>query len=100
VFVSLGLGSVIASAIDVAPWITVPGRYKGIVFTLVGVMLAFNYWFVIARGRRDDCRPGELCHPDSPGARTNRVLFWVSVAIYVVAVSATYAALWWVRRQA
>ena len=98
--VSLGLGSVIASAIDVAPWITIPGRYKGIVFTLVGVVLAFNYWFVIARGRRADCQPGELCHPDNPAARANRILFWASVAIYVAAVCATYAAVWWVRRQA
>ena len=99
-FVSLGLGSVITSAIDVVPWIAVPSRYKGVVFTLVGVMLAFNYWFVIMRDRRSECRPGEACHPDSAAARGNRVLFWISVAIYVVAVSATYGALWWVRRYA
>jgi hypothetical protein len=100
VFVSLGLGSVIASAVEIAPWLTVPGRYKGFVFTFVGVMLALNYWLVIARARRGDCKPGELCHPDSPGARANRILFWVSVIVYLVAVSATYAALWWVRSQA
>ena len=98
-FVSLGLGSVIASAVDVAPWIALPGRYKGLMFTLVGVMLAFNYWFVIVRARRGDCEPGDLCHPDSPGARANRILFWVSIAIYLVGVTATYAAVWWVRRQ-
>ena len=98
-FVSLGLGSVIASAIDVAPWLVIPGRHKGLVFTVVGVILAFNYWFVIVRARRGDCKPGELCHPDSPGARANRILFWLSVALYVVAVSAIYAAVWWVRRQ-
>jgi hypothetical protein len=99
VFVSLGLGSVIASAIDVAPWLTVAGRQKGLVFTLVGVMLAFNYWFVIVRARRGDCEPGELCHPDSPGTRANRILFWVSVLVYVVAVLGAYAASSWVRRQ-
>jgi len=100
VFVSLGLGSVIASAIEVAPWITLPGQYKGVVFTAVGAMLAFNYWFVVARGRRPDCNPGELCHPSHPGARVNRVMFWVSVCIYGVAVVATYAALWWARMHA
>ena len=99
-FVSLGLGSVIASAVEIAPWLTVPGRYKALVFTLVGVMLAFNYWLVIVRARRGDCKPGEVCHPASPGARANRILFWVSVVVYVVAVSATYAALWWERSQA
>jgi hypothetical protein len=99
-FVSLGLGSVIASAIEAAPWIAVPGKYKGSVFTVVGVLLAFNYWFVVARGRWTDCKPGELCHPSHPGARLNRVLFWISAGIYAVAVVATYAAIWWVRAQA
>jgi hypothetical protein len=60
-------------------------------------MLLFNYWFVIVRPRRGDCKPGELCHPDSPGAQLNRILFWVSTVIYVIAVVATYAALWWLR---
>lgn len=98
-FVSLGLGSVIASAIEAVPWIAVPSRYKGVVFAGVGVMLAFNYWFVIARGRRLDCKPDEACHPGHPAARVNRVTFWVSVGIYGVAVVATYAALWWASAQ-
>jgi hypothetical protein len=97
VLVSLGLGSVIAAAIEAVPWIAVPSRYKGVVFAVVGVLLGFNYWFVIARGRRPDCKPGELCHPSHPAARVNRVVFWTSVAAYVVAVFATCAALWWVR---
>ena len=48
-FVSLGLGSVIASALEVAPWLMVIGRHKNIVFPLVGLLLAFNYWIAVVR---------------------------------------------------
>jgi hypothetical protein len=73
--------------------------HKNIVFLLVGILLAFNYWVAIVRPQRNDCAPGEVCHIDSPAMRLNRKLFWLSVTIYVIAVTATYAALWWVRMQ-
>jgi hypothetical protein len=97
--VSLGLGSVIASTLEVVPWLTVIGAHKNIVFPLVGVLLAFNYWIAIVRPKANDCAPGEVCHVDSPAMRVNRKMFWFSVAIYLIAVIMTYAALWWVRMQ-
>ena len=84
--VSLGLGSVIASAIDIAPWLIAFGRHKTTAFAIVGAMLAVNYWFAIVRPRRIACAPGELCHIDSPAMRVNRILFWTSVAIWAGAV--------------
>jgi hypothetical protein len=99
VFVSLGLGSVIASTIDAAPWLIAVGRQKEAVFMAVGAMLAINYWLAIVRPRRMDCAPGEACHVDSPAMRVNRILFWTSVVIWTGAVTLTYAARWWVRVQ-
>jgi hypothetical protein len=99
VFVSLGLGSVIASAIQTAPWLIAIGRYKAAVFVAVGILLALNYRLAIVRPRRLNCAPGEMCHLDSPAMRISRVMFWASVAIWVGAVAVTYAALWWVRLQ-
>ena len=96
---SLGLGSVIASVIEVAPWLSTITRNKGLVFVGVGVMLLFNYWVAVVRPRRMNCAPGELCHVDSPAMRLNRRLFWVSVGVYSVAVTVTYAATWWVGSQ-
>lgn len=96
---SLGLGSVIASTLEVAPWLMTIGRHKGEVFLAVGSLLVFNYWLAIFRPRRMNCAPGDVCHVDSPAMRFNRVMFWFSVAIYTSAVVFTYAALWWVRRQ-
>jgi hypothetical protein len=99
VLVSLGLGSVIASTLEVAPWLVAIGRHKGEVFLVVGSLLVFNYWLAFVRPRHMDCAPGDVCHVDSPAMRFNRVMFWLSVAIYSSAVVFTYAALWWVQRQ-
>ena len=75
------------------------GQHKHIVFPLVGLVLALNYWIAIVRPKGNDCAPGAVCHVDSPAMRFNRKLFWLSVAIYVIAVTATYLALWWVRME-
>jgi hypothetical protein len=99
VFVSLRLGSVVASTLEVAPWLMVIGQHKGVVFPAVALLLVFNYWFAIIRPRNADCAPGEMCHIDRPTMRFNRKMFWASVVIYVVAVTATYSAIWWVRMQ-
>jgi hypothetical protein len=97
--VSLGLGSVIGSAFEAAPWLMQLGRHKTAIFVAVGALLFLNYWLAVVRPRQMNCTPGEICHIDSPAMRMNRVLFWVSVTIYAGAVSFTYAALWWVRLQ-
>jgi len=99
VFVSLGLGSVIASAVQTAPWLIAVGRYKTHIFAAVGILLALNYWLAIVRPRRLNCAPGEVCHIDSPAMRISRAMFWASVTIWVGAATITYAALLWVRLQ-
>jgi hypothetical protein len=99
VLVSLGLGSVIASAVEVAPWLIEVGRHKTAIFVAVGALLAVNYWLAVVRPRQMNCMPGEVCHIDSPAMRVSRVLFWTSVVIYTGAVTLTYATLWWVRMQ-
>jgi hypothetical protein len=97
--VSLGLGSVVATTLESAPWLITIGRHKGAVFLGVGALLALNYWLAVVRPRRSNCEPGEVCHADSPAMRFNRRIFWASVGIYAAAVTFNYAALWWVRMQ-
>jgi mercuric ion transport protein len=99
VFVSLGLGSVVATSLEAAPWLIPIGRHKGTVFAAVGVLLAVNYWLAIVRPRQMDCPPGEICHIDSPAMRVSRIVFWMSVGIWAGAVALAYAAPWWVRLQ-
>jgi len=74
------------------------GRQKAIIFPAVGVLLAFNYWMAIVRPKQLDCAPGDVCHIDSPTSRLNRVMFWASLAIYLVALAGTYLAEWWILR--
>lgn len=98
-FVSLGLGSVVASALDVAPWLMAIGRQKHIIFPAVGTLLAFNYWLVIVRPRSVECAPGDVCHVDSRTSRFNRAMFWTSVWMFGVAVVMTYGAQVWLASQ-
>jgi hypothetical protein len=99
VFVSLGLGSVIASTIASLPWLVVISRHKGWVYLAVGIVLALDYWFIVVRPQRMPCAPGEVCYVDSPAMRFSRYAFWTAVAIYVCAVSLGYGALLWLRLQ-
>jgi hypothetical protein len=95
-FVTLGLGSVIASAVSAAPWLAVISRHKNLVIGVSGTLLALNYWLVIVRPRR--CAPGEVCHVDSPLMRWNRRMWWVSAAVYAIALAITYGSLFVLER--
>ena len=65
-------------------------------FSVSGALLALNYWLVVVRPRR--CAPGELCHIDSPLMRWNRRVWWVSAAVYVIALVFTYGSLFILER--
>ena len=93
---TLGLGSVIASAVSAAPWLAVISRHKNLMFSVSGALLALNYWLVVVRPRR--CAPGELCHIDSPLMRWNRRVLWVSAAVYVIALVLTHGSLFIIER--
>jgi hypothetical protein len=89
--VTLGLGSVIASVVEVAPWFATVGRHKPLLFGGSAVLLVLNYWLVVVGPRA--CAPGQLCHMDSPFMRFNRRLYWISIALYCFAVAITYGGL-------
>ena len=79
-----------------APWLAVISRHKYLMFSVSGALLALNYWLVVVRPRR--CAPGELCHIDSPLMRWNRRMWWVSAAVYVIALVFTYGSLFILER--
>ncbi len=93
---TLGLGSVIASAVSAAPWLAVVSRHKGVVFGVAGLLMVLNYWLVVVRPRR--CAPGEICHVDSPLMRWNRRIYWISAVVFVVALVLTYGSLFVLER--
>jgi hypothetical protein len=80
-----------ASLIETAPWIVVMERNRPVLFSVSGALLALNYWMVVVRPRQ--CAPGELCHVDSPFMRFNRRLYWISLALFALALVVTYGSL-------
>jgi len=85
--------------LEIAPWLVAVGRHKTLIFAAGAVMLGLNYWFAIVRPRRMQCAPGEVCHVDSPAMRISRIMYWISVVIWMGAVVFNYLALLWVRLQ-
>jgi mercuric ion transport protein len=94
--VTLGLGSVVASAVSAAPWLVAFSRQKDMVFGATGTLMALNYWLVVVRPRR--CAPGEICHVDSLLMRWNRRIYWLSAVVYVAALVLTYGSLFALER--
>ena len=80
-----------ASLIETAPWIVVLARHRLVLFSVSAGLLALNYWMVVVRPR--ECAPGELCHIESPFMRFNRRLYWISLALFVLALVVTYGSL-------
>ncbi len=80
-----------AALIETAPWIVALERHRLVLFCASGGILALNYWMVVVRPRH--CAPGELCHIDSPFMRLNRRLYWISLALFAVALMVTYGSL-------
>jgi hypothetical protein len=77
-----------AAFIETAPWIVVLERHRPVLFGVSGALLALNYWMVVVRPRQ--CAPGEMCHIESPFMRFNRRLYWISLALFAVALVVTY----------
>lgn len=92
--VSLGLGSVVASTIASAPWLSAMSRHKGWVFLAAALVLSANYWIAI-RPARQACAPGDICYVDGRAMRTTRRLFWASIVIYAGALVLGYGAPLW-----
>ena len=89
--VTLGLGSVMASLIESAPWIVSLERHRPVLFSVSGGILLLNYWVVVVRPRR--CAPGQPCHIDTPFMRLNRRLYRISLALFTLALVVTYGTL-------
>jgi hypothetical protein len=82
--------------VSAAPWLAVFGRHKELMFGGAGALMALNYWLVVVRPRH--CAPGDICHVDSPLTRWNRRIYWLSMAILLVAVVVTYGSILIVER--
>ena len=87
--VLFGLGATVASALSAAPWLVTLSRHKNWTFLIAGVLIAANFVYLhTAACQQQQCAVGDdAC---ARAARFNRVLLWISAAIYLVGFSVAY----------
>jgi mercuric ion transport protein len=91
--VLLGLGATVASVLASAPWLVALSLHKAWVFTVSGLLIAGNFYYVYRLAPRLLARSG-ACDVDDPNcARTSRMsrgLLWVSALLLVAGFSVAY----------
>ena len=84
--VLLGLGATVASLLSSAPWLVSLSRHKLWVFTLSGLLIAGNFYYVYHLAPRLQSR-ALACPIDDPRCRTasrfSRVVLGISAAIWL-----------------
>lgn len=92
VLVALGAGAVVASLVSALPWLVWVSHYKTWFFIIAGVLLATNFVLVYWPQSRVACvvGGGRACEA---AKRWNKLLLWVSVALYGFGFFMTYLAL-------
>jgi len=85
---ALGLGGAVASAATALPGLAFLSAHRGWLFVVTGVLLTVSRAAMVGELERR-WLPANRCPPDG-GQLQSRVLWGVSVTIYVVTVAITY----------
>lgn len=87
--VSVGLGSAVASMASAAPWLITMSLYKGWVFVISGLLIAFSAWAVYRPGRSCPSDPN-LAAACERADRWNRRFLWVSAGFWCAGFFAAF----------
>lgn len=88
VLVTLGMGSMVASAVSVLPWMVWLSQYKAITFSVTALLLVYSGW------RLRQINLSARCSiEDGKRLKWQKRLLSVSAVIFVTAVFAAYALL-------
>ncbi len=95
---SLGLGSAVAALAASPAFVVIRPvlEHKGLVFALVGGLLALNGWVIYRWLPRRACPPGTVCAPTrressgAPPSRGARALFWGSAVVFALSLLLSY----------
>lgn len=88
--VLFGLGATVASALSAAPWLVSLSRHKNWTFAIAGFLIAASLFYsrFAARLQAANCEVGDdSC---SRAAKFNRIVLWISVAIYGIGFLVAY----------
>ncbi|MGH9772442.1 MAG: hypothetical protein ACRD4Q_12205 [Candidatus Acidiferrales bacterium] len=93
--VLFGLGATVASFLSAAPWLVTLARHRVWVFTVAGVLIASDSFYVYSLSPRLKAE-GEACSiEEGPTAcdtatRVSRIALWVAAAIYAIGFFTAY----------
>lgn len=97
VLVSVGLGALVAGAIDAAPWLVTLSQHKAWLFAGTAVLLVTSGWLVYRAGRECPADPA-LAAACRVADSWNRRALWAAVTVWVVGAFTAHA--WLPLRQA
>lgn len=93
-FVLVGLGATVASVVSAAPWLITLSRHKVWTFSIAGLLISANFFYVYLVAGRLRSR-NESCPVDGPSAcktasRMSRWVLWTSAGIYAIGFFSAY----------
>lgn len=88
--VTLGLGALVAGAIDAAPWLVTLSQHKAWLFAGTAVVLATAGWLVYRAGRECPADPA-LAEACRVADRWNRRALWAAATVWAVGAFTAYA---------
>jgi len=92
IFVSLGLGVVVAALVSYVPFLVTLSQYKLLIFVGSAVLLAVTAWLIWRPSRSCPVNPklAQLCERLT---RWNIHIFWAAVIIWSIGFAVTYVVL-------
>jgi len=91
--VSLGMAAVVVSAVSTFPWLVPLSQHKGWLFLGAGLLIGLNFW-ILHRSRGPVVCDVEMGITTCEAAgRRSRIVFWLSVGIFMAGMSMAYLAL-------
>jgi len=91
--VSLGMATVVVSAVSVFPWLVPLTQHKTWLFLGAGVLLGLNFYLVYRASRQMACDVGAGPSGCQVANGWDRVVLWLSAGIYAVGLFMAYLAL-------
>ncbi len=89
VLVSVGFGAVVASMASNVPWLITLSLYKGWMFSIAGLLIAFAGWATYRPGRECPTDP-ELAAACARADTWNRRFIWISGVMWSVGFVSAY----------
>ncbi len=87
--VTVGMGATVVAMTSTFPFLIVLTQHKIWIFAFSGLMLLVSGWFMFRPGRACPVEP-ELARACNTAHKWNKLIYWSSVAIWIIGFFAAY----------